>query len=234
MAKVEPIINQAPKELDVPEFYKKDIVKIIKETVGSGGGGGGSTSFAVAFHYTGECHDEAEQPLTEQRFYFDVVEEETETILSEFPSSVYFDDLMHQLQLLIRVDMEGFKMAVYNVTEDGDQYTVQFTRTGGETTIAGWIRHLCEYTSINLNEADIEVQEKLGEIYNICPQLLKVSTTSDGVQMYRLQNDYRTENNKLYYSCLLFGTLVELEVIDSSGTYSINSTHYELTPANNN
>lgn len=40
MAKLNPIINQAPKKLDVPEFNKKEIVKIVQETVGAGGDGG--------------------------------------------------------------------------------------------------------------------------------------------------------------------------------------------------
>ena len=86
----------------------------------------------------------------------------------------------------------------------------------------------------DFDEADMADQSKLAEVYNLCPMTLRAHTVHDGIQMYRLQNDYRTENNQIFYSCLLFGDLVEFNITESSGTYSINIIRYGLTPVNNN
>lgn len=86
----------------------------------------------------------------------------------------------------------------------------------------------------DFDEADMTNQTKLAEFYNLCPMTLRAHTAHDGLQMYRLQNDYRTENNQIIYSCLLFGSLVEMTLTENSGTYSIGVIRYALTPDNNN
>ena len=85
----------------------------------------------------------------------------------------------------------------------------------------------------DITEQDIADQSVLAEIYNNCPQVLRVSTNTQGIQRYKLDNDDKSPNNKVYYSCLLFGALVELSIIKSNGTYTIDVQRYDLTPIHN-
>ena len=86
----------------------------------------------------------------------------------------------------------------------------------------------------DITEQDVADQSVLEEIYNECPQVLRVSTSTDGLQMYRLQNDHRTDDSRVAYSCLLFGALIELSLTLEHGTYVVGVVRYELTPVNNN
>lgn len=89
-----------------------------------------------------------------------------------------------------------------------------------------------EYTVIDFNEDDQGDQAKLAEVYNVCPQLLRIHSNSEGLQMYRLEVDDRDLHNVIHYSCLIGGALIELTFTNNDGTYTLGVVTYGLTPIN--
>ena len=82
---------------------------------------------------------------------------------------------------------------------------------------------------MDMNEIDATDQAALAEVYNSCPTILRITTASDGIQMYRLQNNYKDSGNAVIYACLLFGGIIQLEISKSGGTYTVTPTNYPLT-----
>ena len=124
----------------------------------------------------------------------------------------------------------------YTSTElvNGDVKIKTLVISSTDTLPGGSAIYVQENEYFDFDEADMTNQTKLAEFYNLCPMTLRAHTVHDGLQMYRLQNDYRTEDNQIIYSCLLFGSLVEMTLTKNNGTYSIGVVRYGLTPSNNN
>lgn len=145
-------------------------------------------------------------------------------------------DYLGNLQLALASQSSDGTINRYTSTElvNGDVKIKTLVMSSADTLVSGSAIYIQENEYYDFNEVDLTNQTKLAEIYNLCPSTLRVHTNTDGLQMYRLQDDFRTQNSKLYYSCLLFGTLIELSITLSQGTYELGVIHYELTPTNNN
>lgn len=89
-----------------------------------------------------------------------------------------------------------------------------------------------EYTVIDFNEDDQGDQTKLAQIYRTCPQLLRIHSNRDGLQMYRLDIDDKELRNTVHYSCLISGAIIGLSITNSDGTYTLGVVTYGLTPIN--
>ena len=167
-------------------------------------------------------------------------------ILSEQPDFIILDysvagvKLIFDKQQLLQVggyNIINYYCIVDNVSgASGSVYYLQLGFTGNNNIIC-LLKDLCkqsggacEYTILDFYENDQTDQSKLAEVYSVCPQVLRVHSNNDGLQMYRLDIDYRIGANQVFYSCLIGGGIVELSLTESGGTYTLGVVRYNLTP----
>jgi hypothetical protein len=81
--------------------------------------------------------------------------------------------------------------------------------------------------TLDITEAQVMEQATLGSIYNQMPNVLRVTTANGDIQMYKLERNCKDMDNKVCYSCLISGVLVELSIIESNGTYTVDAQRYD-------
>lgn len=140
-------------------------------------------------------------------------------------------DYLGNLQFTLASQSSDGTINRYTSTElvNGDVKIKTLVISSTDTLPGGSAIYVQENEYYDFDEADMTNQTKLAEFYNLCPMTLRAHTVHDGLQMYRLQNDYRTEDNQIIYCCLLFGSLVEMTLTENSGTYSIGVVRYGLS-----
>lgn len=237
MAKLNPIINQAPKNLDVPEFNKKEIVKIIHETVGAGGGGSGSTDVPV---YNASL-EEKEGKITvsmEEADRNDVFEHRYPVIGMKLTETE--DERVETYVLYFRIRQHFIEegVVIYDLWDsDTDEYTIahlnlifMWDGDDAKVTLDNVDIQLVKILPVDGSDVMSQDQETLQEIYQKQPDILLVDAGSDGEQSYKKQE---FANGNLTYSCLIDSFIIVVSITeDVSATpnvYSITIDRYDLT-----
>lgn len=237
MAKLNPIINQAPKNLDVPEFNKKEIVKIIHETVGAGGGGSGSTDVPV-YNASLEEKDGKITVSMEEADRNDVFEHRYPVIGMKLTETE--DERVETYVLYFRIRQHFIEegVVIYDLWDsDTDEYTIahlnlifMWDGDDAKVTLDSEDIQLVKILPVDGSDVVSQDQETLQKIYQKQPDILLVDAGNEGIQSYKKQE---LANGNLTYSCLIDSFIVVVSITDDlsavSDIYSITIDRYDLT-----